>query len=56
MSVPASRRAVKHAKSVVRLAKRTDDIDLDPVAAALLGYLNHGDADLTWLAEKAMRE
>lgn len=45
-----------HAESVVRLAKRMGGIDLDPVAASLSGYLNHGDADLTWLAEKAMRE
>jgi RNA-directed DNA polymerase len=51
-----SRRAVKHAKSVVRLAKRTGCIDLEPVAASLSGYLNRGDVDLTWLAEKAMRQ
>lgn len=44
-----SRRAVKHAKSVVRLS-RSQEIDLVPVKASLDGYLGRGDADLSRLS------
>ena len=49
-----SRRSAKHAKSVRRLAERCPErgVDLDPVRAALEGYLNRGDEDLTWLVDE----
>ena len=48
-----SRRSIKHAKSVNRLSKRIP-IDMQPVIASLGGYLNQGDADLTWLVNKTI--
>lgn len=49
-----SRRSVKHAKNVRALAERfpEKEIDLDPVRAAMEGYLNRGDEDLTWLVDE----
>lgn len=46
-----SRRAVKHAKSVARKAWRNGGIDLVPVRAALQGYVEKGDADLSRLVD-----
>lgn len=50
-----SRRSVRHAKSVARLAARKPElgIDLEPVRASLSGYLARGDEDLSWLVDGA---
>lgn len=49
-----SRRSAKHAKNVRALAERCPErgIDLEPVRAAMEGYLNRGDEDLTWLVDE----
>lgn len=51
MRVPKkqTRTACRHARNVKRKAARDDRIDLGPVKASLLGYVNHGDADLSRL-------
>lgn len=50
-----SRRSVRHARSVARLAGRRPDlgIGLEPVRAAIAGYLARGDADLSCLVGRA---
>lgn len=45
-----SRHAVKHAKSVKRRSEMVEGIDILPVRAALEGYLDRGDADLSRLS------
>lgn len=47
-----TRRSVRHAKSVMRLAERCDAVDVEPVRASFAGYVGRGDADLTWLVDK----
>lgn len=48
-----TRRTIKHAKSVKRYANKHPEfqVDLEPVKASLMGYVNKGDADLSRLVE-----
>ena len=49
-------RSVLHAKNVLRLSERMPGIEVAPVRASLEGYLQRGDADLRWLADRAFGE
>lgn len=49
-------RAVRHARSVAKRAETHPEIDLAPVEAALAGYVNKGDADLSWLVGRAFED
>lgn len=48
-----SRRSVKHARNVARLSLHNPAVEVQPVRAALEGYLARGDAELGWLADRA---
>lgn len=50
-----SRRSTKHVKSVHRLSKTTP-IEMQPVIASYRGYINRGDVNLSWLADKTIRQ
>lgn len=51
---PQSRRAVRHARGVVRLSRRNPDVDPGPCLASLSGYLGRGDADPAHLVGRAL--
>lgn len=46
-----TRRSVRHAREVRRRSERLGGIDMKPVEASFLGYVNRGDVDLTRLLE-----
>lgn len=47
-----TRRSIKHAKEVKKRSDRVNGIDMSPVRASLLGYINRGDVDLSRLLEE----